>query len=69
MDTETAKETLNNALVDLAQQPKQVTVDGVTTIQQSIGDVITAIEHVNKVAAIKKNGGLGFRKIVPPGAP
>ncbi len=60
----TTQEKLEAALVELAQQPKSVTVDGQTTTMPAIGEVLDAIKHVQAQAnANLPAGGIRFAKI------
>ena len=64
------KAALEAALIKLADEPKQASVDGVNVMNQSINDLIAAARYFSAQKAAKSaTGGLRFSKIVPPGAP
>ena len=64
-----ADEDLEQTIIDAANGPAKVTVDGQTVEQPALGDLIEADKHLaNKQAAKKAGvGGIKFMKIVPPG--
>ncbi len=50
---------LTAAIVELAQQPKSVTVDGQTTTMPSIPEVLDALKHVAAQQASQATGNPG----------
>ncbi len=67
MFTPAQLEQIREQLIRSAGQPKSITVDGETFIQHGLTELIAAYQAVQKMTP-KKNGGLRFTKLVPPGA-
>jgi hypothetical protein len=59
---------IQNQLITAAGQPKSVTVDGETFTQHSLTELLRVYEVAVAANQTKTNGGLVFRKFVPPGA-
>jgi len=58
---------IRDQLLKTAGQPKSVTVDGETYTSQSLSELLAAY-RLALASVPKANGGLTFRKFVPPGA-
>ena len=60
---------LEQTIETAAENPQSATVDGVTVTQRSISELIEADKYLQaKKALRRKNRGLIYTKIVPPGA-
>jgi hypothetical protein len=60
---------LEAAIETAAENPQSANVDGVSVTQRSISELIEADKYLEaKKAARRKNRGLRYTKIVPPGA-
>jgi hypothetical protein len=60
---------LEAAIETAAENPQSASVDGVTVTQRSLSELIEADKYLQaKKAARRKNRGLRYTKIVPPGA-
>ena len=63
-----AEETLSDTIGEHAKGPKQVTVDGTTTVRQPLRDqVLVEDRQKGATAAGKSHLGFRFRKLKPPG--
>ena len=60
---------INDGIADAATSPKSVTIDGTTTTERSIDELIKADQYLRANKA-RRGGGLGvrFHKIVPHGS-
>lgn len=61
-------EDLTQAINENAVGPKQVTVDGTTTVAHSLSDQIEAHKYQQALAARKRNRGIRIQRIRPGGA-
>lgn len=60
---------IDTALAASINTPKTVTVDGVTSTQHSLSELIAAHKYVKQCAgAQQQNLGLQFRRMKPPSA-
>jgi hypothetical protein len=60
---------LEAAIETAAENPQSANVDGVSVTQRSVSELIEADKYLEaKKAARRKNRGLRYTKIVPPGA-
>jgi hypothetical protein len=60
---------LETKISDAADGPQTANVDGVSVTQRSLRELIEADQYLEaKKAARRKNRGLRYTKIVPPGA-
>ena len=62
-------EQIRNQLIAAAGSPKTISVDGETFTQHSLTELLRVYEVAVASNQTKTNGGLVFRKFVPPGAP
>jgi hypothetical protein len=67
MFTSAQLEQIRDQLIKSAGQPKSITVDGETFTQHGLTELLAAYRTVEALTP-KKNSGLRFAKIVPPGA-
>jgi hypothetical protein len=60
---------LENTIETAAENPQSASVDGVTVTQRSLSELIEADKYLQaKKASRRKNRGLRYTRIVPPGA-
>ncbi len=59
---------IKDAIREAAQQPAEVSVDGLTVKQQPLPDQIEADRYLASKDAAKKGLGVRMTKVVPPGA-
>lgn len=67
MPTPTPDE-ISDAIAEAAVNPAEIEVDGLRVKERPVGELIEAQRHAaGQAAAQTKTGGLGFRKMLPPG--
>jgi hypothetical protein len=60
---------LESTIETAAENPQSASVDGVTVTQRSLSELIEADKYLQaKKASRRKNRGLRYTRIVPPGA-
>ncbi|PHR99589.1 MAG: hypothetical protein COA78_24790 [Blastopirellula sp.] len=59
---------LDDAITEAASGPREMTVDGITTKEHSLPDLIAYDRHQASKTAAKKGGGFSVRKIRPGGS-
>lgn len=60
---------LETTIENAAENPQSASVDGVTVTQRSLSELIEADKYLQaKKASRRKNRGLRYTRIVPPGA-
>lgn len=61
-------EPIRDAIEDLATSPQSITVDGQTTSERSISELIEADKYLKEAAAAKRAKlGIRFARLIPPG--